>query len=889
MWRLALLLVLASAASGQDGSACERDFPTILEDIQNQIGDGQDVRDRLLARIDRILERDRGQDTECLLTAREQRVVLTNVSERYAESVHTADQALRSGAARTHIDVASGILRNKAIALEALGRQVEASQAYTDAAGIAPRLSAAKAVGALNNLANNAIAHGDFLEADAAQRRALRILRDSAAADPARMRVRTGRLLTSRAYLFQQRLAQTTDPTSRAETARRLVAVADTAAAILSAYQTDDPTEQAFDEGKRALALIDGAYGEAVLGHHVAAARRIDAAKALATPKVQAILPYLLSDLWLRRAETEQMAGHLEAASAAAETSRTTCRESEDVSCEAAAVERMALIAEVGGRTADAEEAYRRATVLRDIEWEQGRLQDWSASAFATAQTPYRGLARVLVRAGRAAEALTVLDGARARTLRDMRARLEARAGLTPARQARIDSLLAELETERLSLLETEVTVDEQAAVAGRVAGINAQIDAETRSETRPLAPLDVAALQTTLRREARVLVSYLVDRDQTVAFVVTPDTLVARVLPTTASAVQTLLHEAGGAWSSGAVRLEPLHALHERLVRPLRDLLPESGSLVVVPDGPLADLPFGALVEAPADGYASARFLARRYAISTDLAAALLVADAERPEGAFPVDLLAFGRSTFGETAEHESRRGGPVLIDLPNVIREIARVRAQVGNRETALNGDATEARFDREAGKTRILHVASHAEADAAFPLYSRFYLWDDPEADDDGIVHLFELQSLRLPAELVVLSGCSTAAGEQQSGEGTIGLQYGVRAAGAAATLATLWPVDDRATTEIMDAFYAGLAEGLPKDEALQRAQVGYVDRHAGAEASPWYWAAPVLSGDPRPLPLHPPRPVWPWILGGLAMAAGAGGLAWRRRSSLRLDA
>ena len=274
MRHLALLLLLASASSGQSGppeTACERDFPAVLESVQEHVGDGQDARDRLLGHIDRILERDHGQDTECLLVAREQRVVLTNVSERYAESVETATEALHSSAARSHIDIASGILRNKAIALEALGRQVEASQAYTDAAGLAPRLTAAKAVGALTNLANDAIAHGDIDGADAAQRRALRILRDSAATDPARMRVRTARLLTSRAYLFQQRLAQTTDPASQAATAQRLVAVADTAAAILSAYETTDPTEKAFDQGKRALALIDAAYGEAVLGRHDAA------------------------------------------------------------------------------------------------------------------------------------------------------------------------------------------------------------------------------------------------------------------------------------------------------------------------------------------------------------------------------------------------------------------------------------------------------------------------------------------------------------------------------------------------------------------------------------------------------------------------------------------
>jgi CHAT domain-containing protein len=379
--------------------------------------------------------------------------------------------------------------------------------------------------------------------------------------------------------------------------------------------------------------------------------------------------------------------------------------------------------------------------------------------------------------------------------------------------------------------------------------------------------------------------VSYIVGESGTLAFVVTADTLVARALPTTAHDLQTLMSQAGGPWQNGgnaAVRLGPLHALHERLVRPLRDVLPNRDGLVVVPDGPLAALPFGLLVEEPAEAYATARFLIRRRPVSTDLAAALVVEDAEEVETDPPLDLVAFGRGQFDGGGGTLQSRNGPTLANLPNVAIEIAGVRDRVRNQETALDRDATEARFVARAGRARIVHVATHAEVDPAFPLYSRVYLWDDPETDDDGIVHLFELQALQLPAELVVLSGCSTAAGQAQAGEGTVGLQYGVRAAGAHAVLATLWPVDDRATAEIIDGFYEGLGAGLTKDRALQRAQVAYLDRHEGTEASPYYWASAVLSGSPAPLPLRAPAPMWPWGLGGAALLVGAGGLAWRAR-------
>lgn len=457
---------------------------------------------------------------------------------------------------------------------------------------------------------------------------------------------------------------------------------------------------------------------------------------------------------------------------------------------------------------------------------------------------------------------------------------------MTPARRGRIDSLLDAVHTERLALLGDTLEPEERALVALRVSRLQARIAAETDDVAPGFDGLDLPRLQRTLRAQARTLVSYVVGERETLAFVVTADTLVARTLPTTGLDVRRLMRRAGGPWKSGgpdaAVRLGPLHELHERLVRPIRDVLPGRGALVVIPDGPLADLPFEMLVEAPAEDYETARFLVRRQAISTDLAAALIVDDADRPEADFAFDLVAFGRGRFDGAGGTWRGRSGPLLANLPNVAREIARVRGRIGNRRTALDADATEARFRAEARRARIVHVASHAEADPVFPLYSRVYLWNDPEADDDGIVHLFELQGLRLPADLVVLSGCSTAAGQAQAGEGTVGLQYGVRAAGARAALATLWPVDDQATAEIVDTFYEGLAAGLPKDRALQRAQVAFLDRHEGADASPYYWASAVLSGSPAAVPVHAPTPVWPWGLGAAALLAGAGGLAWRAR-------
>jgi CHAT domain-containing protein len=100
---------------------------------------------------------------------------------------------------------------------------------------------------------------------------------------------------------------------------------------------------------------------------------------------------------------------------------------------------------------------------------------------------------------------------------------------------------------------------------------------------------------------------------------------------------------------------------------------------------------------------------------------------------------------------------------------------------------------------------------------------------------------------LRAELVVLSACRTALGQEIKGEGLVGLVRGFMAAGAPRVLATLWSVDDAATAELMAAFYGGLLrERLPAATALRKAQ-RLVARQPRWSA-PFYWAGFVLQGD-----------------------------------------
>ena len=103
-----------------------------------------------------------------------------------------------------------------------------------------------------------------------------------------------------------------------------------------------------------------------------------------------------------------------------------------------------------------------------------------------------------------------------------------------------------------------------------------------------------------------------------------------------------------------------------------------------------------------------------------------------------------------------------------------------------------------------------------------------------------------ESVRLDADLVTLSACETALGREMGGEGLVGLVRAFHYAGARAVLASLWAVSDRSTAELMQAFYARLRAGTPKDEALRQAQL-QVRR---TRPHPFHWAAFQVSGDVR---------------------------------------
>jgi CHAT domain-containing protein len=183
----------------------------------------------------------------------------------------------------------------------------------------------------------------------------------------------------------------------------------------------------------------------------------------------------------------------------------------------------------------------------------------------------------------------------------------------------------------------------------------------------------------------------------------------------------------------------------------------------------------------------------------------------------------------------------------------REAAAISALVPERERmqALDFKASRTTALRpELGDYRIIHFATHGLLNNIHPELSGIVLSlvDKEGHQQDGFLWLQDIYNLKLSAELVTLSACQTGLGKEIKGEGLIGLARGFMYAGAPRVVASLWKVDDRATSELMKRFYQGMLgpEALRPAEALRQAQLSIWKEKQWRE--PYYWAAFVLHGD-----------------------------------------
>jgi len=265
--------------------------------------------------------------------------------------------------------------------------------------------------------------------------------------------------------------------------------------------------------------------------------------------------------------------------------------------------------------------------------------------------------------------------------------------------------------------------------------------------------------------------------------------------------------------------------ALYDLLVAPVRSSI-ETSVVGIVPHGVLHYVPFCSLN----DGQ---RYLIEDVAVFRAPSATVLEHVYRRAPGSAGTGLLAFGNPDLGNP-QH----------DLRFAEEEVRRITAGERGAKRYTRANASETRFRQEAGRGYgAVHFACHGVFDAGSPLRSALLL--APDNENDGRLTARELFNTQLRTSLVTLSACQTGLAKITPGDDLVGLMRGFIFAGASTVVASLWSVDDRATSVLMERFYENLKRH-PKAEALRQAQLTTMQdfRHPG------YWAAFTLTGDGR---------------------------------------
>ncbi|HEY9617253.1 MAG TPA: CHAT domain-containing protein, partial [Microcoleaceae cyanobacterium] len=226
---------------------------------------------------------------------------------------------------------------------------------------------------------------------------------------------------------------------------------------------------------------------------------------------------------------------------------------------------------------------------------------------------------------------------------------------------------------------------------------------------------------------------------------------------------------------------------LYDWLIRPIAEHLGQVDTLVFVPDGALRNIPMGVL-------YDGQQYLIERYAIA--LNAGLQLID-PKPLARTELRALTAGLS--------DPPPGFEALGKLPAITDEINSITAAGVTTTTLLNNDFTRKALETEinAAPFNVIHLATHGQFSSR---QSETFI-----LAADGPINVSQFDSLlksrefaRSEAvELLVMSACETAAGDDRA---TLGLAGAAVRAGARSTMASLWQIDDRATAALVKQFY-----------------------------------------------------------------------------------
>ena len=255
--------------------------------------------------------------------------------------------------------------------------------------------------------------------------------------------------------------------------------------------------------------------------------------------------------------------------------------------------------------------------------------------------------------------------------------------------------------------------------------------------------------------------------------------------------------------------------SLYTQLIQPIEENI-DTDQVLFIPNGILHYLPFTALHDGK-DYLVAKRSL--RYLPSASVMRFL------RPvHSVLLKSMLILGNPDLGDSR-----------FDLPNAETEAKDIAALIPESQLLVRGKASKFAFKQFAQNFNYLHIASHGEFNGDAPLKSRLLLSKD--SAEDGDLTAGDIYDLKLDANLVTMSACETGLGHVANGDDIIGLTRALLYAGSSNVVASLWQVDDLATSRLMTAFYQNLMKGESVRLALRHAQLSV----KASMPHPFFWA------------------------------------------------
>jgi CHAT domain-containing protein len=271
------------------------------------------------------------------------------------------------------------------------------------------------------------------------------------------------------------------------------------------------------------------------------------------------------------------------------------------------------------------------------------------------------------------------------------------------------------------------------------------------------------------------------------------------------------------------------LEALYDLVIAPVATHLAGAGTLFLLPDKALNQIPFAALING-----ATGRYLAEDFAIAVSPSATLLLRrGSEYVPAPGSISALIVGNPTLDDSTTR-------LLGSLPGAEVEARHLAASYPRSVLLVGRAATRATFVSEFGKHQVVHFAGHAVANERDPLLSRLLFASDDHGDSD--LRASELINLdRGVTRVVVLAACQTSGSHVSSAEGPLGIARPFLGIGVSAVVGTLWRLGDEDTVAVIERFHELLRSGTAPLSALSTAQREAIHREQGGKARTGDWA------------------------------------------------